>query len=85
MLDTIHTMFVNEKKISEYNHFVHSQHETQDKCILRGVLWQKKHPPSHDPLKYHTEGGGLPPPLGFWLSWTADILNNSSSLSQEKC
>ena len=26
------------KRLSEYIHFVHSQHETQEKCILRGVL-----------------------------------------------
>jgi len=35
IIATIHTMFV---RLSEYIHFVHSQHETQDKCILIGVL-----------------------------------------------
>ena len=34
---TIATMFVN-KKISEYIQFFHSQHETLDKFILRGIL-----------------------------------------------
>ena len=37
MLATIHTMFVI-KRLLEYINFVHFQHETQDKCILRGVL-----------------------------------------------
>ena len=43
MQATIHTMFVNEKL--EYIHVVHSQIETQDKCILRGVLSQNSPPP----------------------------------------
>ena len=32
---------LNMQRLSEYIHFVHSHHEIQDKCILRGVLWQK--------------------------------------------
>ena len=40
-------------------------HETQDKMHFKRSIVTKKHPPSHDPLKYHTVGGGLPPPLGF--------------------
>ena len=39
--------------LSEYIHFVHSHHETQDKCIIRGVMRQKPVTP-HDPLKYPT-------------------------------
>ena len=39
MQATINTMFVNER-LSEYIYFVHSQHETQDKCILRELLRQ---------------------------------------------
>ena len=40
MQATIDTMFVNEEIYQnyEYIHFIHSQHETQDKCILIGVL-----------------------------------------------
>ena len=37
MLATIHTMF-EMKRLSEYIHFVSSHHDTQDKCILGGVL-----------------------------------------------
>ena len=44
MLPTIHKMFVNKKIIRIYS-FVHTPHETQDKCILRGVLRQNSHPP----------------------------------------
>ena len=43
------------KRLSEYIYFVHSHHETQDKCILKGVLSQNS--PPHDPLKYHTVRG----------------------------
>ena len=42
------------KRLSEYIHFAHSHHETQDKCILRGVLWQKSVTPPPDPQKYPT-------------------------------
>ena len=56
MQATIHTMFVNEKIIRIYS-FVYSQHETKDKCILKGVLWKKTVTPPHDPLKYPTGGG----------------------------
>ena len=52
MLATIHTVFVNENI-----HFVDSHHESQDRCILRGVLWQKPVTPQ-DPPKYPTVGGG---------------------------
>ena len=45
------------KRLSEYIHFVYSHHETQDKCILRGVLWQNPVTPPN-PLNYHTVGGG---------------------------
>ena len=51
-------MFVNEKIIRIYS-FVHFQHETKDKCILKGVLWQKPVTPPHDPLKYPTGGAGM--------------------------
>ena len=44
------------KRLSEYIHFVHSQHETQDKCILRGVLWQNT--PPWSPEITHRGGGG---------------------------
>ena len=37
MQATVHTMFVNEK-IYEYIHYVHSYHETKDKCILQGAF-----------------------------------------------
>ena len=53
MQDTTDTMFVN-KKLSEYIHFVQSQHETQDKCSLRGVLWLK--PVAH-PSRWGILGG----------------------------
>ena len=50
------------KRLSEYNHFVYSLHETQDKCILRGVLWHKPVTPPPVPLKYPTDGSvtGVP-------------------------
>ena len=41
MQATLDTMFVNEKIIRIYIHFVHSHHETQDKSILSLVLRQK--------------------------------------------
>ena len=48
------------KRLSEYIYFVHSQHETQDKCILRGLLRQNPVIPPHDPLKYGKVGGEAP-------------------------
>ena len=33
------------KRSLKYIHFVHSHHETQDKCILSEVLGQKPGPP----------------------------------------
>ena len=39
------------KILSEYIHFVHSHHETQDKCILRGILRQR--PPPMTPKIHH--------------------------------
>ena len=47
MLAKIHKDYkiIKHYKKYEYIHFVHSQHQTQDKCILRGVLWQNSNPP----------------------------------------
>ena len=55
MQSTIHTMQIN--RLSEYIHFVHSHHETQDKKPVP--------PPSTDTRKYPTvqgverRGGGV--------------------------
>ena len=64
MQATIHTMFVNEKIIRIYS-FVYSQHETKDKCILKGVLWKKTVTPPPWPSKIPHWGGGQEW-LKFW-------------------
>jgi len=47
------------KRLSEYIYFVHSQHETQDKCILRGLLRQNPViPPPHELGRLVGWGGG---------------------------
>ena len=46
------------KRLSEYIYFVHSQHETQDKCILRGLLRQNPVIPPPWPLKIWEGWGG---------------------------
>ena len=62
------------KRLSEYIHFVHSQHETQDKCILRGVCdktfippWPPKIPlrgMGWDAVASWGEANGVQPPPG---------------------
>ena len=44
------------KRLSDYINFVNSHHGPQDKCILKGVLWQSPVPPPLDPL--NTPCGG---------------------------
>ena len=39
------------KRLSDYINFVNSHHGPQDKCILKGVLWQSPVPPPW-PSKY---------------------------------
>ena len=64
MVATIHTMFVNEKIIRIYS-FVSSHHDTQDKCILSGVLGQKLVPPPWPPKIPHCVQNGR-------LGWLTD-------------